>query len=116
MVRSAKAFSGGDVVVMGAIRFTTLHPRGPWGPEFPPLPKAMSPSSEDSSWMVSVDGEPLCTIPMNTTPESFPSGERLRLSKWSAVNSRLPNRMVSPGSSPTPVKLLPLATKVSFSE
>jgi hypothetical protein len=116
MVQSTGAFSGGGVVVMGAIRVTTLHPRGLRSPELPPLPEAMPPSSKDSSWMVWTEGDPLFIIPTNTVPESFPSGERLRLLRRWAVNSRFPNQMVSPGASPTSVKLLPLATNVSFSE
>jgi hypothetical protein len=116
MVRSNGVLSWGDVVVMGTVVVTTLHPQGPGKLELAPLPEAVSPSSVDSSRTVCKHSEPLCTVPTNTVPGSFPSGERLRLPKRSAVNSRLPKQMVSPGASPVLVKLLPLATKVSFSE
>jgi hypothetical protein len=66
--------------------------------------------------MVCRDSDPLCTIPTNMKHESFPSRERLRLLKWSTVNSKLPKQMVSPRASPTPVRLLLLAMKVSFVE
>jgi hypothetical protein len=116
IVRSAGVFSSGDVVRMGTIGVTMLHPQGSRSPELPPPPpKVVSPSLEDSSRTVCKDGDPLCIIPMNTTPESFPLGERLRWSKWSAVKCKLPKQMVSPGTSPTPIRLLPLAMKVSFS-
>jgi hypothetical protein len=36
MVRSARVFFGGGVVVMGTIRVTTLHPRGPGSRSSPP--------------------------------------------------------------------------------
>jgi hypothetical protein len=47
---------------------------------------------------------------------SHPWGERLRRPCRSMVESRLPKWMVPPGVRPTPVGLLPLATKESFSE
>jgi hypothetical protein len=74
------------------------------------------PSSKDSSRMVCRDGDPLCTVPTNMVPESIPSGERLRLSKWLRVNSKLPKQMVSPRVNPTSVRLLSLAMKVSFGD
>jgi hypothetical protein len=40
--------------------------------------------------MVWSDGDPLCVIPMKTAHESFPLGERLRLLKQLAINSKLP--------------------------
>jgi hypothetical protein len=40
--------------------------------------------------MVRSDGDPLWDFPMKTGPESLPLGERFRLSKQSAMNSRLP--------------------------
>jgi hypothetical protein len=66
--------------------------------------------------MMCRDGNPLCTIPSNTTPESLPSGEKLRLSKRSAVNSKLPKWMVSPKVNPMSVRLLPLETMAGFHE
>jgi hypothetical protein len=62
------------------------------------------------------DGDPLCTIPSYSAPMSFPSRERLRLPKQSAVNSSLPKQIILPGASATQVKLSSLVTKVSFSE
>jgi hypothetical protein len=50
----------------------------------------------DSSRMACSDGDPLRTMPTNTTPESFPSGDRPLLSKWWAMNSRFFKRMVLP--------------------
>jgi hypothetical protein len=80
MVRSTDMFSSGGVVVMGTIRVTMLHPQGLGVRQLPPSLEAMPPSSEDSSRMVCKDGDPLCIIPMNTTPESSPrekdSGDR----------------------------------------
>jgi hypothetical protein len=81
MVKSAGTLSSSGVVVMGAIGVTTLLPLGPGSPELPPPPEVLSPLSKDSSWRVCPDSGLLCTISMNTAPESFPSGERLRLSK-----------------------------------
>jgi hypothetical protein len=103
-------------VVIGTIGVTTLHPQGSGSPELPPSPKVVSPSSESSSGVVCRDGGPLCTIPTKTVPESCPLGERLRQPKRSAVNSRLPKQMVSPGASPMSVELLQLAMNVSLGE
>jgi hypothetical protein len=64
--------------------------------------------------MVCRDGDLLCTIPMNMTPESFPLGERLGLPKQSVVNSKLPKHLALLGANPTHVRLFMLATKVSF--
>jgi hypothetical protein len=101
---------------MGTVGVTTLHPRGSGNLELPPLTEVVSHSSEDSSRMVCIDGDPLCTIPMNTVPESFPLGERLKLLKWLVVNSKLPKHMILVGVSPTSVRLLPSATKVIFGD
>jgi hypothetical protein len=65
--------------------------------------------------MVCREGNPLCTIPINTMPESFPSGERHRLPKQSVVNSKLPKQMVSSRVNPMPVKLLSLVIMVNYS-
>jgi hypothetical protein len=96
MVRSTGVLSDDGVVAMGTIGVTTLHPRGPGRPELPPPPEAVSPLLYDSSRMMCRDGDPLCTIPMNTMPESFPSGERLGLPKRSTVNFKLSKQMVLP--------------------
>jgi hypothetical protein len=45
---------------------------------------------------------------MNMAHEPFPSGERLRLPKWSAMNTKLPKWMVLPSVNPTLVWCLPL--------
>jgi hypothetical protein len=39
-------------------------------------------------------------VPTKTSPKSLPLGERLRLLKQSAMNSRLPNRTVLPREMP----------------
>jgi hypothetical protein len=59
MVRRAKVFSGGGVVVMGTVGVTTLHPQGPGKPMLPPPPKAVSPSSEESPRIVCDGSDPL---------------------------------------------------------
>jgi hypothetical protein len=66
----ACVFSGGVVVAMGTIGVTILHPQGLWDLELPPSPKVVPTLSEDSSRMVSKDGDPLCIIPMNMAPKS----------------------------------------------
>jgi hypothetical protein len=116
VVRSTGVSSSIGVVAMETIGITTLHPRGSREPELPPLSKPVSLSSGESSRTVCRHGDPRCTIHTNTAPESHPLGERLSLQKWSAVNSKLPKHMVSPGASPMPVRLLPLATTVSLDE
>jgi hypothetical protein len=50
---------------------------------------------------------------MKMVPELFPLGERLRLSKMSAMNSRLPKRMVSPREKPPQVKCSLLVVTMS---
>jgi hypothetical protein len=73
MGKSVGVFSGGgSMVVMGTIRVTTLHPRGPGKPELHPLPEAILPLLEDSTRMVFKDNGLLCTIPTNMVLESFP--------------------------------------------
>jgi hypothetical protein len=114
-VRSAIMFSDGGVVVMGTIEVTTLHPSRTGSSELAPSPKVVSSSSKSLSRDVCKDGDPMCTIPTKIAPKSSPKGERLRRPKLSVVNSRLP-KQVSPRASPTLFELLPLATKVSFSE
>jgi hypothetical protein len=49
-------------------------------------------------------------------PELFPSGERLRLPKRSAMNSKLPKWMVLPRVNPTLVRVLSSAMMMAFGE
>jgi hypothetical protein len=88
--------------VMGTVGVTTLHPRG-WGFGVPPALKMALPSPEETSRVVSKDGDPLCTIPMKMAPESLSSKERLRRLRVSTMNSKLPKQMVSLGARPPPV-------------
>jgi hypothetical protein len=46
------------------------------------------------------DGGSLWVKPMTIVSETSPEGERLRPLKWSAMNLRLPKRMVSPRKQP----------------
>jgi hypothetical protein len=73
---------------MGMAEVTMLHSRGIGKPELPPSLEVESSSLANSSRMACSDGDPLWTMPMNTVPESFPSGDRLWLSKWLVMNSR----------------------------
>jgi hypothetical protein len=59
MVRGVEVPSNGDVLVMGTIRVTTLHPREMEKLELPPPLEVVSSSSADSSKIVCSDGEPL---------------------------------------------------------
>jgi hypothetical protein len=101
---------------MGIVGVTTLHPEGPGDPELPTAPEVAPPSLDESSRAVCKDGDPLCTIPTKMVPESPSTGERLRRPRRSAVNSRLPKQMVSPGARPMSDRLLPLAMKESLGE
>jgi hypothetical protein len=67
---------------------TMLHARGIGKLELPPSLEAESSSLGDSSRMGCSDGDPLQTMPPTTAPESFPSGGRFKLLKWSMMNSR----------------------------
>jgi hypothetical protein len=93
MVRGTKVPSDGGVVVMGTVGVTMFHPQEMGKPELPPPLEAVLPSLVDSSRMICSDGDLMRTIPMNMTPESFRSRERLRLPKRSAMNSKLLKRM-----------------------
>jgi hypothetical protein len=53
---------------------------------------------------------------MKMAPESLPLGERLRLQKWSAMNSKLLKWMVSPRTNPMLIRWLLLVTMVGFGE
>jgi hypothetical protein len=114
MVWRFGVFSGAGVMVMRSVGVTTLQPRGPGDPELPPMPEAVLSSSEDSSRAVHKEDDLMWTIPSNMAHEFHSWGERLRRPRRSAVNSGLPKWMVLPRARPTPVGLLPLATKESF--
>jgi hypothetical protein len=75
MVRSTRVLSGGGVVKMETVMITMLHPRGSGKPELPPSTEVVSPASEHSSRMVCRDGDLLCTIPTNMTPELLSPGK-----------------------------------------
>jgi hypothetical protein len=49
----------------------------------------------ESSIMARSDGDPLQVVLLKVVPESLSLGERLRLPKQSAMDSRLPKQMVS---------------------
>jgi hypothetical protein len=56
MVRSARVFSNGGLVVMGTVGVTTLHPRGMGKLELPLPFKVVSSSLVDSSRTMCSDG------------------------------------------------------------
>jgi hypothetical protein len=59
MVRGARVPSNGGVVVIGAVRFITLHCRRMGKPEFPLPLEIVSSLSVDSLRMVCSDSDPL---------------------------------------------------------
>jgi hypothetical protein len=69
--------SGTSAAMMGSIKVTTLHPRGPGGPMLPLAPEVVLSSPEDSLRWVHREGDPLWTIPTNMAPESQPWGRYL---------------------------------------
>jgi hypothetical protein len=80
---------------MGIAYITTLHALGTGKLELSPTLEAESSSLSDSSRMACIDGDQLWAMPLTTALESSSSGGRHKLSKWSAMNSRSPNRMGS---------------------
>jgi hypothetical protein len=90
MVRQVRGHFGSGVVAIGTGGVTTLHPREMGKPELSPSLEAESSSLVDSSRMACSDGDSLCAIPINMVHKSFPSVEKLRLSKRSMTNSRFP--------------------------
>jgi hypothetical protein len=83
----------------------------------PPVPlEVVSSSSADSSRRACSDNNPLWTIPTKMAPKPFPSRETLRLPEWSAMNSKVPKRMVFPGANPMLVCRWPSPTMMSFNE
>jgi hypothetical protein len=84
---------------MGIAGMTMLQSRGMGKLELPPSLEVESSSLADSSRMACSDGDPLRTMPRNTAPKSFPSGDKLSLLKRSAMNYRFSKQMVSPQAS-----------------
>jgi hypothetical protein len=82
--------SGHGVVVMGAGSAPVLCLPEVGRPELPSPLEAFYNSSVESSVMAYNDGDPLWVVPTKIAPKSLPMGERLRPSKQSAMNSRLP--------------------------
>jgi hypothetical protein len=101
MVRGVGVPSSGGVVVTGTFVVIMLHPQEMWKLKLPPLLEVLSSLSIDSS---------------KITPESFPSRERLRLPNWSAMNSKLPKRTVSPKANQTLVWWSLSVTMAGFGE
>jgi hypothetical protein len=62
---------------MGMTEVTMLHSRGIGKLELSPSLEAETSSLGDSSRMSCSDGNLLWTMPTNTAPESFPSGDIL---------------------------------------
>jgi hypothetical protein len=91
-----RGFLRQSIVAMGIAEVTTLHARGMGKPELPPLLEAESSSLGDSLRLACSDGDPLRTMPSTMARESFPSGGRLKLSKWSMLNSRSSKLKASP--------------------
>jgi hypothetical protein len=102
MVLSVKDSPDGGVVAMGMAEVTTLHTLGTGKSELSPSLMAESSTLGDSSRMACSDGDPLHIVPLTTVVESSPSGDRLELSKWPAMNSRSSKRMASSWVSSTP--------------
>jgi hypothetical protein len=66
--------------------------------------------------MVHSDGNQLRVIPMKTSPESLPLGERLRPPKQSMLISRLLKRTVSPRGKLPQARCLPSVVMASVDE
>jgi hypothetical protein len=73
---------------MGMAEVTTLHTLGIGKSKLSPSLEAKSSLLGDSSRMACSDGDPLWAVAPTAAPKSSPSGNRLKLSKWSAMNSR----------------------------
>jgi hypothetical protein len=116
MVWRAGVFSGTGVVMMGSVKVTTLHPRGPGGPKLPPVLDVAPSSSDNSPRVACREGDPLWTIPTYMAPKSRSWGERLRWPNRSTMNSMLPKWMPLPEARPTPVGLLSLVMNESFGD
>jgi hypothetical protein len=78
---------------MGMAEVTTLHALETGKPELSPSFKAESSSLGNSSRMACNNGDPLRAMPLTTAPESSPLGDRFKLLKWSAMNSRSSKQM-----------------------
>jgi hypothetical protein len=73
---------------MGMVDITMCHAIMRGEPELSPSLKAESSSLGDSSRMACNNGDPLRAMPLTTAPESPLSGDGLKLSKRSVMNSR----------------------------
>jgi hypothetical protein len=80
---------------MGMAEVTTLYVLRIGKPELSPSLEAESSSLGDSSTMACSDGNPLRVMPPITVLESSPSGDGLKLSKWSMMNTWSLKRMAS---------------------
>jgi hypothetical protein len=80
---------------MGVADTTVLHALGRGEPELSPSLKTLSSSVGDSSRMACSNDNPLWVMPLNIAPESPPSGDRLKVSKQSVINSRSLEWMVN---------------------
>jgi hypothetical protein len=70
----------------------------------------------ESSIMARSDGDLLCVVPTKIASKWLPMGERLRLPKQSAMNSRLPKQTVSSRENPLHVRHSPLVETASVDE
>jgi hypothetical protein len=74
--------------MMGMADITVLHALGRGEPELSPSLDNKSSSLGDSSRMACSDSNLLWAMPSTTVPKSTPSGDGLKLSERSAMNSR----------------------------
>jgi hypothetical protein len=72
---------------MGVADITMLHALRRGEPKLSPSLETESSSLGDFSRMVCSDGDPLWVMPLNTAPESAPSGDRLKLmERWVMIS------------------------------
>jgi hypothetical protein len=101
----------------GCRQSPSVVPSGRGGQEPSSLLKTVWNFLEDSSIMArSGDSSPLWFEPMRAASESLPLGERLRLPKQSAMNSRIFKQTVSPWEKPPHVKCSPSTETASADE
>jgi hypothetical protein len=80
--------------MMGTADITVLHTLRRGEPKLSPSLKTEPSSLGDSSRKACSDGDPLWAMPLTIAPESAPSGDELKLSQWSGMNSRSSKWMV----------------------